>query len=126
MSIINDGGSHFCNKFLNVLLEKYRVLHNVSTPYHPQSSGQVEVSNGEIKQILLKTVNASRTDWSRRLDDAIWAYQNAYKTPIGHKDMWAMKKLKKDWNEAAELRLTGLNELNELFLKAYETSAFYK
>ena len=51
---INDGGSHFCNKLFNGLLEKYGVRHNVSTPYHPQTSGQVRVSNREIKQILSK------------------------------------------------------------------------
>ena len=81
-AIISDGGSHFCNKLFKGLLEKYGVLHNVSTPYHPQTSGQVEVSNSEIKQIFSKTVNAIRTDWSRRLDDALWAYRTAYKTPI--------------------------------------------
>ncbi|XP_069150303.1 uncharacterized protein [Solanum lycopersicum] len=62
-AIISDGGSHFCNKLFKGLLEKYGVCHNVATPYHPQTSGQVQVSNKEIKQILLKTVNASRTDW---------------------------------------------------------------
>ena len=81
-AIISDGGSHFCNKFFKGLLEKYGVRHNVATPYHPQTSGQVEVSNREIKQILSKIVNASRTDWSRRLDDALWAYRTPYKTPI--------------------------------------------
>ncbi|RAN86287.1 hypothetical protein B5P41_30175, partial [Bacillus sp. SRB_28] len=65
-AIISDGGSHFCNKLFKVLLEKYGVRHNVATPYHPQTSGQVEVSNREIKQILAKTVNANRTDWSRK------------------------------------------------------------
>ena len=50
--IISDGVSHFCNKFFKGLLEKYGVRHNVATPYHPQTSGQVEVSNREIKQIL--------------------------------------------------------------------------
>ena len=37
-----------------------------------------------------------------------------------------MKKLKNDWNEAAEQRLTGLNELDEFCLKAYESSDLYK
>ncbi|XP_015169055.1 uncharacterized protein [Solanum tuberosum] len=69
--IISDGGSHFCNKLSKVLLEKNGVSHSVATLYHPQSSGQVEVSNHEIKKILAKTVNANRIDWSRRLDDAL-------------------------------------------------------
>ena len=43
--IISDGGSHFCNRMFKGLLEKYGVCHNVATPYHPQTSGQVEVSN---------------------------------------------------------------------------------
>ena len=75
--IIIDGGSHFCNRMFKGLFEKYGVRHNVATPYHPQTSGQVEVSNREIKQILAKMVNASRMDWSRRLDDALWAYRTS-------------------------------------------------
>lgn len=56
-SIISDGDSHFCNKVFSALITKYRVkLHKFATPYHPQTSGQVEVCNREIKAILAKTV----------------------------------------------------------------------
>ncbi|KAM1247718.1 hypothetical protein ACFX2J_043621 [Malus domestica] len=62
--LISDGGSHFCNRTIEALLKKYNVTHKVSTPYHPQTSGQAEVSNREIKQILEKTVVPTRKDWS--------------------------------------------------------------
>ncbi|XP_070041337.1 uncharacterized protein [Nicotiana tomentosiformis] len=65
-AIISDGGTHFCNRTFAKLLEKYDVRHKVATPYHPQTSGQVEVSNREIKSVLTKTVNATRTDWARK------------------------------------------------------------
>ena len=87
--------------------------HRIATPYHPQTSGQVEVSNREIKQILEKTVPPDRKDWSQRLDDALWAYRTAFKTLIGmspyidwflgnhaislveleHRAYWAIKKV---------------------------------
>nr|XP_033508449.1 uncharacterized protein LOC117273380 [Nicotiana tomentosiformis] len=72
-AIISDWGTHFCNRAFAKLLEKYSVLHKVATPYHLQTSGQVEVSNREIKSVLTKTVNATRTDWAKNMDDALWA-----------------------------------------------------
>ena len=48
-AIIRDGGSHFCNSQFESLLGKYGVTHRIATPYHSQTSGQVEVSNRELK-----------------------------------------------------------------------------
>ncbi|KAJ4718833.1 DNA-directed DNA polymerase [Melia azedarach] len=70
-AIISDGGKHFCNRYLETLLRKYGVTHRIATAYHPQTSGQVEISNRELKRILEKTVNNSRKDWAKKLDDAL-------------------------------------------------------
>ncbi|XP_070014554.1 uncharacterized protein LOC142175553 [Nicotiana tabacum] len=72
--LINDGGMHFYNKLLNNVLAKYVIKHKVSIAYHPQMSGQVEVSNREVKMILEKIVSANRKDSAGKLDDALWAY----------------------------------------------------
>ncbi|XP_047949019.1 uncharacterized protein LOC125194846 [Salvia hispanica] len=70
-AIISDQGTHFCNRTIEALMRKYGVHHRLSTPYHPQSNGQAEVSNREIKNILEKMVNTTRKDWSKHLDDAL-------------------------------------------------------
>ncbi|GJQ93097.1 reverse transcriptase domain-containing protein [Tanacetum coccineum] len=93
-----------------VVMLKYGVTHRLSTAYHPQKSGQVEVSNRGLKRILERTVGENRASWSDKLDDALWAFRAAFKTPIGctpyklvygkafhlpieleHKAYWALK-----------------------------------
>ena len=82
-AVISEEGSHFCNKLFTSLLAKYGVKHRVSLAYHPQSNGQAEVSNREIKKILEKTVNVTRKDWANKIDDSLWAYRTTFKTPLG-------------------------------------------
>ena len=82
-TIISDEGNHFANTLFSKLMSRYGIRHIMGFAYHPQSNGQAEISNREIKNILEKTVSTSRKDWSVKLDDALWAYKTAFKSPIG-------------------------------------------
>ncbi|GJW63367.1 reverse transcriptase domain-containing protein [Tanacetum coccineum] len=133
---------HAGNFILNV---KYGVTHRLATAYHPQTSGQVEVSNRGLKRILERTVGENRASWSDKLEDALWAFRTAFKTPIGctpyklvygkschlpieleHKAYWALKHANFDLKTAGDHRKLQLNELNELRDQAYENSLIYK
>ena len=61
-TIISDEGSHFANKVFAKIMSRYGIKHLMGLAYHPQSNGQAEISNREIKKIMEKTVNASRKD----------------------------------------------------------------
>ncbi|GKC70214.1 reverse transcriptase domain-containing protein [Tanacetum coccineum] len=124
---------------------KYGVTHRLATAYHPQTSGQVEVSNRGLKRILERTVRESRVLWSDKLDDALWAFRTTFYTPIGytpyklvygkschlpieleHKAYWALKHANFDLQTASDHRKLQLNELNELRDQAYKNSLIYK
>nr|GFB89586.1 reverse transcriptase domain-containing protein [Tanacetum cinerariifolium] len=90
-------------------MAKYGVTHRLSIAYHPQTSGQVEVTNRGLKRILERTVGENRASWSDKLEDALWAFRTAFKTSVG-----------------CDHRKLQLNELSELRDQAYENSLIYK
>nr|GEZ72517.1 reverse transcriptase domain-containing protein [Tanacetum cinerariifolium] len=139
------GGHHCANLTAKKVMLKYGVTHCLSTAYHPQTSGQVEVSNHGLKIILERTIGENRASGSDKLDDALWAFRTAYKTPIGctpyklvygkachlsieleHKAYWPLKQANFNLAVAGEHRKVQLNELNELRDHAYENSLIYK
>nr|GEV23404.1 reverse transcriptase domain-containing protein [Tanacetum cinerariifolium] len=59
-AIISDRGTYFCNDQFTRVMTKYEVTHRLATAYHPQTSGQVEVSNRGLKRILERTVGENQ------------------------------------------------------------------
>nr|GEV33947.1 reverse transcriptase domain-containing protein [Tanacetum cinerariifolium] len=135
----------FCNDKFAKVMSKYGVTHRLATAYHPQTSGQVEVSNHGLKRILERTVRENRASWSEKLENALWAFRTAYKTPIGctpyklvygkschlpteleHKAYWDLKRVNFDLKTAGDHQKLQLNELNELREQAYDNSFIYK
>ncbi|GJV01009.1 reverse transcriptase domain-containing protein [Tanacetum coccineum] len=116
-AIISDRGTHFCNDQFAKVMSKYG-----------KEVGEINVAS-----------------WSDKLDDALWAFRTAFKTPIGctpyklvygkschlpieleHKAYWALKHANFDLKTAGDHRKLQLNELNELRDQAYENSLIYK
>nr|GEZ45684.1 reverse transcriptase domain-containing protein [Tanacetum cinerariifolium] len=141
-AIISNRGTHYCNDKFAKVMSKYEVTRRLSTAYHPQTSGQVKVSNRGSKRILERTVGENRASWSKKLDDALWAFRTTYKTPIGctpykllygkschlpieleHKAYWGLKHANFDLKTAGDHRKLQLNELRD---QAYENSLIYK
>nr|GEY10508.1 reverse transcriptase domain-containing protein [Tanacetum cinerariifolium] len=144
-AIISDHGTYFCNDQFPKVMLKYRVTHRLFITYHPQTSGHVEVSNHGLKRNLERNIGENRASWSDKLDDALWAFRTAYKTPIGctpyklvyekachlpieleHKAYWALKQANFDLVVAGNHQKVQLNELNEIRDHAYENSLIYK
>ncbi|GJR11025.1 reverse transcriptase domain-containing protein [Tanacetum coccineum] len=131
-ALISDRGTHFCNSQHEKALQRYGVTHKLSTAYHPQSNGQIEVTNKPIKRILERSVGYNPKGWSEKLND-VWAFRTAYKTPtwctpfrlvygkachlpveIEHMAHWALKQCNMDFTLASESHLMQLNKLAEL------------
>ncbi|XP_071739249.1 uncharacterized protein [Rutidosis leptorrhynchoides] len=112
---------------------------------HSALNGKVENTNRSLKRILEKTIGTNPKEWSTKLEDALWAFRTAYKTPIGttpyhlvygkachlpleieHKAHWALKVCNMDYHEAGRFCLDQLNDMDELRLDAYENSVIYK
>ncbi|GJX23817.1 reverse transcriptase domain-containing protein [Tanacetum coccineum] len=123
----------------------FPVTYCLATAYHPQTSGQVEVSNCGLKHILKRTVGENHASWSDKLEEALWALRTAFKTPIGctpyklvygkscdlpieleHKAYWALKHANFNLKTVGDHRKLQLNKLNELRDQAYENSLIYK
>jgi hypothetical protein len=143
--LISDGGTHFTGKNFKKCLSKLGIEHRVSTAHHPQTNGQEETSNRQLKSILNKTIEKGGKDWSKKLDRALWAYRTAFKTPIGmapyqfvygkachlpveleHKAYWAIKEMNLDLDVAVVKRRIQISELEGMRLKAYENASIYK
>nr|GEV77662.1 reverse transcriptase domain-containing protein [Tanacetum cinerariifolium] len=109
-AIISDRDMHFCNDQFTKVMLRYGFTYLLATAYHPQTSGQVENSNRGLKRILERTAGENRASFLDKLDDALWAFRTAFKTPIGctpyklvyekachlpieleHKAYWALK-----------------------------------
>ncbi|GJV99208.1 reverse transcriptase domain-containing protein [Tanacetum coccineum] len=144
-AIISDRGTHFCNDKFDKVMSKYGVTHRLSTPYHPQTSGQVEVTNRGLKRILERTVGENRASWSDKLrKDHIWLLEPLTRLKwmysvqvrlrkicllhrlLEHKAYWALKHANFDLKTAGDHRKLQLNELSELRDQAYENSLIYK
>ena len=144
-ALITDNGTNFCNKMIEKVLHKYGMRHHTSLAYHPQTNGQAEVSNREIKSIMEKTVNNSKKDWSKKIEDALWAYRTSFKTPLGmspfrivygkachlpveleHRAYWVTRQLNMNSTLSGEKRMLKLSELDEFRNKAYENARIYK
>nr|GEX60675.1 reverse transcriptase domain-containing protein [Tanacetum cinerariifolium] len=114
----------------------------VVSPSNKRTCGSIK---SWFKKNIRKTVGENRASWSDKLDDALWAFRTAYKTPIKctpyklvygkachlsieleHKAYWALKHVNFDFQTAGDHRKDQLNELNELRDQAYENSLIYK
>nr|GEW26735.1 reverse transcriptase domain-containing protein [Tanacetum cinerariifolium] len=123
-AIISDRGTHFCNDQFARVMSKYGVTHRLSTTYHPQTGGQVEVTNRGLKRILERTVGENRALWSDKLEDTLWTLRIPSKTPtykLVRSNLKGKKGLKAK-PEQFEISFKNLNKLINSQLSAKDKS----
>ncbi|RVW60745.1 hypothetical protein CK203_053023 [Vitis vinifera] len=114
-AIISDRGFHFCNSQFESLLGKYRVTHRITTPYHPQTSGQVEAYRKAFK--TLNEMSPYKLVYGKSCHLSI---------KLEYKSFWAVKFLNFDLQTPWEKKLLQLNEMEEFCNNAYENAKIYK
>jgi len=141
---ISDNGTYFVNDKVKSLLKHHDIEHRLATPYHPQSNGQVEVTNRDLMRIIKKSIDR-KASWYEHLDDALWAYRTSYKTRMGYisyqliygknfvlpisalKEAYrTFNRLDMDLDGALKHRAMELEHLNEYRLDAIERQSIAK
>ena len=72
--IISDRGSHFNNKLVEQLCDKFKIRHRMSSPYHPQTNGLVERFNKTLCEMLAK-VSEQENQWDQHINEVLFAYR---------------------------------------------------
>lgn len=135
--LVIDQGTQFTAHMIENLLSQHNIKHKKSTPYHPQTNGQVEVTNKELENILTKVVSSNRKDWANRLVEVIWAYNTTqnettsfipYDLVYGKKSLFSIEfedntlrmvaQLDLDVTRVQQERMLQLNLLDEFRIQA--------
>jgi hypothetical protein len=72
--ILSDRGTHFRNKIVDGLCQKFEIKHKLSSPYHPETNGLVERFNRTLCESLAK-VSENENEWDEHIESVLFAYR---------------------------------------------------
>jgi transposase InsO family protein len=75
--ILTDNGTHFTSSLTNELLKCIGTTHLYSTPYHPQTNGQIERYNSTMDAKIAALSNLRKTDWDDQLPFVTFNYNTS-------------------------------------------------